>query len=232
MGEKFVLRNDLEKRLERMEDRFSKALDAVLDPRARASRHRVEDEDKLALAMLAANLVLRNPRYMPNFVNEPVDAGTRAELDLIREDAEAECAKRGWLLDFGALVEAGEKRGLLVLDDGRAPHAAVARAVYGMDLAILEAPSDHLFVTSSFPVLASTEPDDAGIETPVSLYIPLSSRYAALFSPAGEGYADQTIRGDDVEKFNSCYLPANNPFVEWILAESEEALARLSSDLS
>lgn len=225
VDEKYLLRNDLEKRLSEKEGSFSRALESVLGMQNFERPADAELEIKASLAEFVSNLLLRNPKSMPFFLEGPRGAEVESELESIGRV----CDSLGFPFDSEALYEAGIKRALLAIEDGRAPHLAIAKSIKRMHLSVLDAPVDSSFVTSSFPVLFDSKPDENDIETPVSVYLPISSRRAILFSPEGAGFADQTIGAIEVDKLNSCYLPENNAYAEWILAEEEETLANLAA---
>lgn len=225
VNEKYLLRNDLEKRLSEKEGSFSRALGAVLGMQDFKRPADAELETKATLAEFVSNLLLRNPKSMPFFLEGPRGAEMESELETIGRL----CDWLGFPFDSEALYEAGTKRALLAIEDDRAPHSAIAKSIKRMHLSVLDAPAGSSFATSSFPVLFDLKPNENGIETPVSVYLPISSRRAILFSPEGAGFADQTIDSTEVDKLNSCYLPENNAYAEWILAEKEETLANLAA---
>lgn len=138
-------------------------------------------QGRQAVCKLASNLIVRHPATMlANRNRAREDSSMLLEDVVLTEEEEALLDWSGWNGDHKALAELSVSATLLFSEDGSVPANRIYESFLEKHLSILEAPIGSGFVTTSMPMFI-IGPGDDSYDLDFA-YMPLSSKYAALFT--------------------------------------------------
>lgn len=181
-ADKPYMPNLIERKLSELEDRLAQGYERFLDCCERGELSGAAFHDScVVLCELAANLIVRHPMAVAD------GRGTASWVaSSLRENAELMEELRPvldwseWEGDYGALAGLAVQATSLFSDDPAAPARRIAEELSKKGLTVLEAPDDVAFITASTPLFV-IGPEDDSYDLD-ELYMPLSGRYAVLFS--------------------------------------------------
>lgn len=174
--------NLIERKLSGLEDRLAQGFERFLGCCEKEELGGAAFHDScVVLCELAANLIVRHPMAVAD------GRGTASWVaSSLRENAELMEELRPvldwseWGDDYDALAGLAVQTTSLFSDDSAAPARRIAEELSKKGLTVLEAPDDVAFITASTPLFViGAEDDSYDLD---ELYMPLSGRYAALFS--------------------------------------------------
>ena len=138
-------------------------------------------QGRQAVCKLASNLIVRHPATMLADRNRAREGSSMLLEDVVlTEEKKALLEWSGWNGDYKALAELSVSATLLFSEDGSVPANHIYEAFLEKRFCILEAPIGSGFVTTSTPMfIIGPENDSYDFDF---AYMPLSSKYAALFA--------------------------------------------------
>lgn len=138
-------------------------------------------QGRQAVCKLASNLIVRHPATMlANRNRAREDSSNLLEDVVLTEEEKALLDWSGWNDDHEALAELSVSATLLFSEDSSVPANRISEAFLEKRFCILEAPIGSGFVTTSMPMFI-IGPEDDSYDFDFA-YMPLSSKYAALFT--------------------------------------------------
>ena len=138
-------------------------------------------QGRQAVCKLASNLIVRHPATMLADRNRAREGSSMLLEDVVlTEEEKALLDLSGWNGDHKALAELSVSATLLFSEDGSVPANRIYEAFLEKRFCILEAPIGSEFVTTSMPMFI-IGPEDDSYDFDFA-YMPLSSKYAALFT--------------------------------------------------
>lgn len=137
-------------------------------------------QGRQAVCKLASNLIVRHPATMLADRNRAREGFSMLLEDVVlAEEEKALLDWSGWNGDHKALAELSISATLLFSEDSSVPANRIYEAFLEKRFCILEAPIGSGFVTTSMPMFI-IGPEDDSYDFDFA-YMPLSSKYAALF---------------------------------------------------
>lgn len=180
--DKYYAQNLIETKLSESESQisvsYSRLLQCCNDAALEGDAFR---QGRQAVCKLASNLIVRHPATMladRNRVRE--DSPMLLEDVVLTEEEKALLDWSGWNGDHKALAELSVSATLFFSEDGSVPANRIYEAFLEKRFCILEAPIGSGFVTTSMPMFI-IGPEDDPYDFDFA-YMPLSSKYAALFT--------------------------------------------------
>lgn len=138
-------------------------------------------QGRQAVCKLASNLIVRHPATMlANKIRAREDSSMLLEDAALTEEEKALLDWSGWNGDHEALAELSVSATLLFSEDSSVPVNRIYESFIEKQFCILEAPIGSGFVTTSMPMFI-IGPEDDSYDFDFA-YMPLSSKYAALFT--------------------------------------------------
>lgn len=163
------------------------------------------DYDELTNSLMAfiASLVVRHPKWLgPERDKAPNLISLMFEKEAITQNDVDTLGDIGVEVDLPAIVELAIMDTALFSTAERAPLMQLVDMLKPMNIAFLAAPEERDFIATSFPLHVEwRQSEDAD---PVSVYLPLSSRFAVMFhryEPIS-GIPVRVISGKDVDHLN------------------------------
>lgn len=134
-----------------------------------------------AVCKLASNLIVRHPATMLADRNRAREGSSMLLEDVVlTEEEKALLDWSGWNGDHKALAELSAVATMFFSEDGSIPVNRIRETFLEKHFSILEAPIGSGFVTTSMPMfIIGSEDDSYDFDF---AYMPLSSKYAALFT--------------------------------------------------
>lgn len=224
---KYVIPNGIENGFSIQEAEYSNVLKQIFkvcDMPCNQNALNCSSQEKNILSRFVANILLRNPWSLKQYLQEDCldDMQDNEDLESIKEVLE--------LLGFGgfeSLCEAANRK--VILDekfDGGLPESLI-NEVGNMKFSVLGTKGTK-FITTDFPVLYETFDTDEGITKFLWIYLPISSEYALIYNryKASRNYRNRLFILDDekVKKMNRLYLKQDKEQSNFIIAEIRSEL--------
>lgn len=164
-------------------------------------------QGRQAVCKLASNLIVRHPATMLADRNKAREGSSMLLEDVVlTEEEKALLDWSGWNGDHKALAELSVSATLLFSEDGSVPANRIYEAFLEKRFCILEASIGSEFVTTSMPMFI-IGPEDDSYDFDFA-YMPLSSKYAALFTGDSSLESFHRLNFSHVELMN-CLLLLN-----------------------
>lgn len=180
--DRYYAQNFIEARLSEDESRISVPYTQLL----RCCRDATLEGDtfrrgRQAACELASNLIVRHPVAMQGDRRKAREESSLLQVDgVLTEEDRALLDYSGWNGDHKALAELSVTATLLFSEDGSVPANRIYEAFLEKQFCVLEAPIGSGFITTSMPMFIIGPEDDSYVFD--FAYMPLSSKYAALFT--------------------------------------------------
>lgn len=180
--DRYYAQNFIEARLSEDESRISVPYTQLL----RCCRDATLEGDtfrrgRQAVCELASNLIVRHPVAMQGDRRKAREESSLLQVDgVLTEEDRALLDCSGWNGDHKALAELSVTATLLFSEDGSVPANRIYKAFLEKQFCVLEAPVGSGFITTSMPMFIIGPEDDSYVFD--FAYMPLSSKYAALFT--------------------------------------------------
>lgn len=180
--DKYYAQNLIETKLSESESQisvsYSRLLQCCKDAALEGDAFR---RGRQAVCKLASNLIVRHPATMLADRNRAREGSSMLLEDVVlTEEEKALLDWSGWNSDHKALAELSVSATLLFSEDDSIPANRIYEAFLEKRFCILEAPIGSGFVTTSMPMFIIGPEDDSHDFD--FAYMPLSSKYAALFT--------------------------------------------------
>jgi len=180
--DRYYAQNFIEARLSEDESRISVPYTQLL----RCCRDATLEGDtfrrgRQAVCELASNLIVRHPVAMQGDRRKAREESSLLQVDgVLTEEDRALLDCSGWNGDHKALAELSVTATLLFSEDGSVPANRIYKAFLEKQFCVLEAPVGSGFITTSMPMFIIGPEDDSYVFD--FAYMPLSGKYAALFT--------------------------------------------------
>lgn len=180
--DRYYAQNFIEARLSEDESRISVPYTQLL----RCCRDATLEGDtfrrgRQAVCELASNLIVRHPVAMQGDRRKAREESSLLQVNgVLTEEDRALLDYSGWNGDHKALAELSVTATLLFSEDGSAPANRIYKAFLEKQFCVLEAPIGSGFITTSMPMFIIGPEDDSYVFD--FAYMPLSNKYAALFT--------------------------------------------------
>lgn len=158
-----------------------------------------------AVCKLASNLIVRHPATMLADRNRAREGSSMLLEDVVlTEEEKALLDWSGWNGDHKALAELSAVATMFFSEDGSIPVNRIRETFLEKHFSILEAPIGSGFVTTSMPMFI-IGPEDDSYDFDFA-YMPLSSKYAALFTSDSSLESFHRLNFPHVELMNCLHL--------------------------
>ena len=180
--DRYYAQNFIEARLSEDESRISVPYTQLL----RCCRDATLEGDtfrrgRQAVCELASNLIVRHPVAMQSDRRKAREESSLLQVNgILTEEDRALLDYSGWNGDHKALAELSVTATLLFSEDGSVPANRIYKAFLEKQFCVLEAPIGSGFITTSMPMFIIGPEDDSYVFD--FAYMPLSNKYAALFT--------------------------------------------------
>lgn len=180
--DRYYAQNFIEARLSEDESRISVPYTQLL----RCCRDATLEGDtfrrgRQAVCELASNLIVRHPVAMQGDRRKAREESSLLQVNgILTEEDRALLDYSGWNGDHKALAELSVTATLLFSEDGSVPANRIYKAFLEKQFCVLEAPIGSGFITTSMPMFIIGPEDDSYVFD--FAYMPLSNKYAALFT--------------------------------------------------
>ena len=180
--DRYYAQNFIEARLSEDESRISVPYTQLL----RCCRDATLEGDtfrrgRQAVCELASNLIVRHPVAMQGDRRKAREESSLLQVNgVLTEEDRALLDYSGWNGDHKALAELSVTATLLFSEDGSVPANRIYKAFLEKQFCVLEAPIGSRFITTSMPMFIIGPEDDSYVFD--FAYMPLSNKYAALFT--------------------------------------------------
>lgn len=180
--DRYYAQNFIEARLSEDESRISVPYTQLL----RCCRDATLEGDtfrrgRQAVCELASNLIVRHPVAMQGNRRKAREESSLLQVNgVLTEEDRALLDYSGWNGDHKALAELSVTATLLFSEDGSVPANRIYKAFLEKQFCVLEAPIGSGFITTSMPMFIIGPEDDSYVFD--FAYMPLSNKYAALFT--------------------------------------------------
>lgn len=180
--DRYYAQNFIEARLSEDESRISVPYTQLL----RCCRDATLEGDtfrrgRQAVCELASNLIVRHPVAMQGDRRKAREESSLLQVNgVLTEEDRALLDYSGWNGDHKALAELSVTATLLFSEDGSVPANRIYKAFLEKQFCVLEAPISSGFITTSMPMFIIGPEDDSYVFD--FAYMPLSNKYAALFT--------------------------------------------------
>lgn len=180
--DRYYAQNFIEARLSEDESRISVPYTQLL----RCCRDATLEGDtfrrgRQAVCELASNLIVRHPVAMQGDRRKAREESSLLQVNgVLTEEDRALLDYSGWNGDHKALAELSVTATLLFSEDGSVPANRIYKAFLEKQFCVLEAPIGSGFITTSMPMFIIGPEDDSYVFD--FAYMPLSNKYAALFT--------------------------------------------------
>lgn len=181
-NDRYYAQNFIEARLSEDESRISVPYTQLL----RCCRDATLEGDtfrrgRQAVCELASNLIVRHPVAMQGDRRKAREESSLLQVNgILTEEDRALLDYSGWNGDHKALAELSVTATLLFSEDGSVPANRIYKAFLEKQFCVLEAPIGSGFITTSMPMFIIGPEDDSYVFD--FAYMPLSNKYAALFT--------------------------------------------------
>ena len=180
--DRYYAQNFIEARLSEDESRISVPYTQLL----RCCRDATLEGDtfrrgRQAVCELASNLIVRHPVAMQGDRRKAREESSLLQVNgILTEEDRALLDYSGWNGDHKALAELSVTATLLFSEDGSVPANRIYKAFLEKQFCVFEAPIGSGFITTSMPMFIIGPEDDSYVFD--FAYMPLSNKYAALFT--------------------------------------------------
>ena len=176
-------------------------------------------EGRLAACILAASLIVRHPCTLnqerdksKELLKSMLYNATEQELDWLEHEG-----RRDYL---EAICEIAIMWALLFSEESSTPLMHIYNSFAGMKMTVIQAPAEMEFVTASMPLnLFGIEEGSYEFQT---AYLPLTSKYAALFTTSNEIIEFRELSIEETIDFNMMLLA--NDLWDTAVSRSERSL--------
>lgn len=220
----FYMPNYIENRLSKIESCLARSYSKLLND---CDSFHLTPDDQLALCFFIAHLLVRHPnlikqeqeRISPFFTSRQIESEvTSAELKALEQS--------GWREDGNALVKLAVENVLLLSDNERAPLFRLYEQFANKRVCIYKARAGANFISTS-ALYFIIGPEDDSYEFDFA-YMPLSSRYAALFTSNDSIPVFNRLNLSEVDQLNQLLL-LNSPIWETAFAQAKWPLEKVLS---